>query len=204
MFTRLRNVTLVAGAAAALTVAGTAVGAADSSANAPTVAPVERAVPAALVSHAALAARKAPVNCFGGRQFSTQVRTDTTGHTVGESAAFTQIPGTFARFVVPAGQINTAIVTFTAEASLVGLPSTQQQYGDGVLVQIRIDNIPLPPTGDLYFAHAPLEAHSATVCRRYGLGIHTVTVWWRVRDAAPSNFLAGVINDSTLEVQVSD
>jgi hypothetical protein len=204
MFTRLRNVTLVAGAAAALTVAGTAVGTADSSANAPTVAPAARAVPAAFAAVAATGVQKAPINCFGGAQFSTQVRTDTTAHVVGESAAFKRIPGTFAQFGVAAGQVNTAIVTFTAEASLFGLPSTQQQQGDGVLVQIRIDNIPLPPAGDLYFAHAPLEAHAAIVCRRFGPGTHTVTVWWRVRDSGPNNALVGLIDDSALEVQVSD
>jgi hypothetical protein len=60
------------------------------------------------------------LDCDGGTQEASLVRTDNAPVTVGESLGFAPIPNTFRTFTTPAGDTDQVRVGFTAEASLFG------------------------------------------------------------------------------------
>ena len=112
---------------------------------------------------------------------------------------FTLLPGASLPIVVPAGQSDVIVVTFSAESRLffAGLD-------DRMILQIRANGFPLPPSNlsELTFKGDNSYSSNATqVCLRLAGGLYTIQVYWALSDAGSNNLLRGWLDDWTLKVE---
>src|SRR5262245_1592674 len=131
--------------------------------------------------------------CTGTTVKAVRAVMQTEPTTIGEGG-FVALPGATVSFTVPAGTLDTFVVTFSGECRLSGASPD-----DWVEVEVRLDGVALPPGGSpspMAFCSADSWAmHSATFCQRVGEGPHTVQVFWKLVDSAPDGTLSGWLDD---------
>ncbi|MEV4411659.1 hypothetical protein [Catellatospora sp. NPDC049609] len=200
-----RTVALLAALATALAVAGAAspVTAAGQSAAVP------RAVALLDEDKATSAGGTGPQVCNGGVQEQSLVVSDNTPLGLVETGGvFQPLPGAAVTVNTPAGDTDQLVVIFSAEARVQGQPVSYLAPVDFLQVQILIDGVPVG-ANDLTFTTGAGESDATQACKRVSApaaapAAHVVTVQWRLIDQAAASMLTGILDDWTLNVQVSN
>jgi hypothetical protein len=144
------------------------------------------------------------VSCDGGRQEAAKVAMDNQPTTIGENAGFVLLPDAEVSFNVPGGDIDQAIVTFSAEATLDGQTTPLTVPTDAMQLRILLDGVPMSPLNDLNFTTDAGHANAIEACRRVGAGNHAVTVEWFLFDQGAASVLFGTLDDWSLHVEIND
>jgi hypothetical protein len=120
--------------------------------------------------------------------------------------AFQPVPNANILVTVPAGRgPDLLIATFSGECRLFGTTDND----DRVEIQIRDNNVPLPPTDDLvhglsFCSEDRWAAHSAQALMRLSEGPHRIQVFWRLVDTGMNDVLTGWLDDYALVVLQSE
>jgi len=100
------------------------------------------------------------------------------------------------------------MVTFSAEARLLGQPLTYAVPADFVQVRVLLDGVQMMPANDLTFTTDTGQANATEACKRTAAAavavVHTVTVEWMIVDQGANNLLTGTIDDWTLHVEINN
>ncbi|HEX6353113.1 hypothetical protein [Actinophytocola sp.] len=140
--------------------------------------------------------------CDGGVQRQSLVTTQNTPTTIEESSVATALPGAQRTFTT--SEEEQVRVTFAAEAILIGAAFDTEPAADSIGVEIRIDGLVLPGTGDLAFASGTFGSNATLVCARIPAGEHTVQVFWQVFDTSSNDVLQGRFDDWALDIQINN
>jgi hypothetical protein len=143
-------------------------------------------------------------SCNGGAQKAVLVRTRDTEQTLATEGVDTPVADMTINRFVPAGDADTFVVSFSSQTELNGAGTD-----DSIEVQVLADGVAMAPVGSVSFAGtAQRESHAAAFCRRLSGGAsgttYTFTVTWRLFDAGANNSLTGILDDTTLHVEVSN
>jgi len=146
--------------------------------------------------------------CNGGAQESNLVRMNDLPSNLVENGAFVALAGAAIAFTTPANDTDQIMVTFSAEARLLGQPLTYAVPTDFVQVRVLLDGVPMMPANDLTFTTDTGQANSTEACKRVAAAAvavtHTVTVEWMIVDQGANNALTGTIDDWTLHVEINN
>jgi len=146
--------------------------------------------------------------CNGGVQESALVTMSDVPTNLVENAAFAPLPGASIVFVTPVNDSDQILVTFSAEARLMGQPVTYLVPTDFLQVRILLDGVPMMPDNDLTFTTDTGHANATETCKRLpavGMVVaHTVTVQWLLVDQAAASVLTGTLDDWTLHVEINN
>lgn len=141
--------------------------------------------------------------CHGGKQKLVKNKLSDAPYIFGEGP-FTVVPGSAVSFSVPAGQQDTVLVTFSAEAQLRG----SSELFDWIEIEIRLDGVPMEPfdlgtptalQGGPTYVSASLQR-----CQRVGEGNHVVSAHVMLTDNGADEVLTGWVDDWLLSVEVND
>jgi hypothetical protein len=128
--------------------------------------------------------------------------------TIGETGVFVPLPNATVNVVVPGGDVDQIIVTFTAESELVGQPLTYAPPVDIVQLQLVVASAAgvqvLAPLNDPTFTSDVGQANALQACRRLPAGNYTVGVRWRIVDVGMMNALTATLDDWLLHVEVNN
>jgi hypothetical protein len=146
--------------------------------------------------------------CNGGVQKSALVMMDDTPTTLAENAAFVTLPGATIVFNTPANDSDQVLVTFSAEARLLGQALTYVVPADFLQLQVLLDGVPMLPDNDLTFTTDTGHANATQTCKRMPAApvvvAHTVTVQWLIVDQGANNALTGTLDDWALHVEINN
>jgi hypothetical protein len=146
--------------------------------------------------------------CVGGAQEFSIARMNDLPTTLNEEPAFELLPGSVIAFNTPANDGDQIMVTFSAEARLVGQPLTYTPPVDFLQVRIMLDGQPMPPLNDLAFTTDVGQSDATQACHRLQAQgqaqMHQVWVEWLLVDQGPNQVLTGTLDDWTLHVQIND
>ncbi len=149
------------------------------------------------------------VVCNGGVQEQSLVVTNDAPTAIAETAGvFTPLP--FASIVVntPANDADQLVVTFTAEARLLGQPLTYIVPTDFIQIRIMLDGAQMNPISDMTFTTDTGHANAMETCKRMpavNMNVaHLVSVEYLIVDQAAMQNLTGTIDDWTLHVEVNN
>ena len=142
---------------------------------------------------------------FGGpvKRYSARIQDQPTQ--IGETPGFNLLPGSPIFMSVPAGQVDSFVITFSAECRLFNASSE-----DWVQLEVRRNGVPVEPhtpAGDTmaFCSDNNWNMGSATfITPRLRAGNHTFTVYWRLVDLAPAAVLRGWLDDWTFNVVQHD
>lgn len=146
--------------------------------------------------------------CTGGAQEQSIVRSSDVPFALAEVGGGLQpLPGATVVVNTPAGDDDQLVIIFSAEARLEGQPVTYTVPVDFLRVQILVDGMPVG-ANDLAFTTGAGESDATQACKRVSApaaagAAHTVSVQWMLVDQGMASVLTGVLDDWTLNVQVS-
>jgi len=146
--------------------------------------------------------------CNGGAQESSLVRMNDLPANLVENGVFAPLTGAAIAFTTPANDTDQIMVTFSAEARLLGQPLTYAVPADFVQVRVLLDGAQMMPANDLTFTTDTGQANATEACKRTAAAavavVHTVTVEWMIVDQGANNLLTGTIDDWTLHVEINN
>ncbi|MDI1462915.1 hypothetical protein QEZ54_18215 [Catellatospora sp. KI3] len=146
--------------------------------------------------------------CNGGVQEASYVRMQDVPTGLAENGAFLPLPGATVPVNIPAGDSDQLVIIFSAEARLQGQALTYVAPMDFLQVRILVNGVAIGPN-DLTFTTGAGESDATQACRRVtapaaAAMVYTVTVEYLIVDQGANNALTGVLDDWTLNVQVSN
>jgi hypothetical protein len=146
--------------------------------------------------------------CVGGIQEASVARMNDLPTTLDERPGFERLPGSQITFITPANDGDQVMVTFSAEARLVGQPLTYTPPVDFLQVRIVLDGQPMPPLNDLAFTTDVGQSDATQACHRVlaqdQVVTHRVWVEWLLVDQGSDEVLTGTLDDWTLHVEIND
>ena len=149
------------------------------------------------------------VACNGGVQEQSLVVTNDAPTTIAETAGvFTALPFASITVTTPMMDPDQLVVTFTAEARLLGQPLTYVVPTDFIQIRIMLDGVQMNPISDMTFTTDTGHANAMETCKRMPavnmVVAHVVTVEYLIVDQAVMQNLTGTIDDWTLHVEVNN
>jgi hypothetical protein len=146
--------------------------------------------------------------CNGTNQEAAMVVMNDLPTTVAENAGFVTLPGAAISFTTPANDRDQILVTFSAEARVLGQPLTYTLPVDFLQIQILLDGVPMPPLNDLTFTTGAGESDAAQTCRRPAARdnnfTHTVEVQYLIVDQDVAQVLTATIDDWTFHLEINN
>jgi hypothetical protein len=146
--------------------------------------------------------------CAGGVQEASIARMNDLPTSLDERPAFERLPGSQITFNTPANDGDQIMVTFSAEARLLGQPVTYTPPADFLQIQIMLDGQPMPPLNDLAFTTDIGQSDATQACHRVqpqdAVATHRVWVEWLLVDQDTDETLTGTLDDWTLHVEIND
>jgi hypothetical protein len=143
--------------------------------------------------------------CNGGAQQQALVRMNDQPTNLAEDPnnAFANLPGATIVVNVPMNQSRQLLITFSAEARLLGQFNLVGSPVDFMQVQILDNGVPIPAANDLAFTTDSGHANAIEVCKRVGQGAHVLTVQWLLVDQGAANVLTGDLDDWLFHTEVN-
>jgi hypothetical protein len=144
------------------------------------------------------------VSCNGTTQKAILVDTRDSPQSLNNEGVDTPVANMSVSRSVAANTSDTFVVTFSSQTELNGAGTD-----DSIEVQVLANGAPLAPVGSVgYTGTGQRQTNSETFCRRLSGGpsgtTYTFTATWRLFDSGSNSTLAGVLDDTTMAVQVSE
>jgi len=147
--------------------------------------------------------------CNGGAQEAALVRMNDLPTNLVENGVFAPLPGSNISFVTGAGDSDQILVTFSAEARLLGQPVNYAAPVDALQIRILLDGVPMSPLNDLTFTTDAGQSNATQACHRVTSGdvavVHTVRVEWLLVDQDGNmNVDIGTLDDWAVHVEINN
>lgn len=149
------------------------------------------------------------LQCNGGAQEAALVRMNDLPTNLAENGVFVPLPGANISFVTPANDSDQILVTFSAEARLLGQPVNYNAPVDALQIRVLLDGVPMNPLNDLTFTTDAGQSNATQACHRPAVDdaavAHIVRVEWLLVDQdANNNVLTGTLDDWLLHVEINN